>query len=285
MTIGMADIDLDGLPPPQAIEELAFESILAELVADFRARWPDWDMGALETDPILIALQVAAYREQNIRERINEAVRSNILPFAIGGDLDQLAVFYDVVRLEGESDAQFRRRVVLAIAGRSPGGTAERYRSIALSADARIADVVVWTNPLDPYVRVSVLNTLNNGVPYPEMLTAVREALNASGVLMVNDTLIVTGAVKTMVDVAADVWLLPNAPQATLDTLAQHLRDAWAAEGGLGRDLTPSWLVARLMRPGVARVDVAAPMNGAAAEFYEAIALGAITLTDKGRAY
>jgi phage-related baseplate assembly protein len=285
MTIGITDIDLDGLPPPQAIEELSFETILAELVADFRARWPDWDMGALETDPILIALQVAAYREQNIRERINEAVRSNILPFAIGGDLDQLAVFYDLVRLNGETDAQFRRRVVLAIAGRSPGGTAERYRSIALSVDARIADVVVWTNSLEPYVRVSVLNTLNNGVPYPEMLTAVREALNASSVLMVNDTLIVTGAVRTTIDVVADVWLLPNAPQATLDTLAQNLRDAWAVEGGLGRDLTPSWLVARLMRPGVARVSVTAPINGAAVEFFEAIALGAITLTDKGRAY
>lgn len=285
MTIGIADIDLDGLPPPQTIEELSFETILAELVADFRARWPDWDMGALETDPILIALQVAAYREQNIRERINEAVRSNILPFAIGGDLDQLAVFYDLVRLNGETDAQFRRRVVLAIAGRSPGGTAERYRSIALSVDARIADVVVWTNSLEPYVRVSVLNTLNNGVPYPEMLTAVREALNASSVLMVNDTLIVTGAVRTTIDVVADVWLLPNAPQATFDALAQHLRDAWAAEGGLGRDLTPSWLVARLMRPGVARVSVTAPINGATAEFFEAIALGAITLTDKGRAY
>ncbi|MDP2358639.1 MAG: baseplate J/gp47 family protein [Beijerinckiaceae bacterium] len=286
MTIGIpADIDLAGLPPPEVIEELSFEAILASLVAEFQARWPAWEMGALETDPIMIALQVAAYREQNLRERINEAVRSNILPFAIQGDLDQLAVFYDVLRLDGESDEQFRRRIVLAILGRSTGGTAERYRSIALSADVRIADVVAWREPLSPVIRISVLNSLNNGAPYPEMLTAVSEALNAPAIKMVNDTMVVQGAVKQSVNVSANVWMLPNAPQATFEGLEQALRDAWVQEGGLGRDLTQSWLIARLMRPGVQRVQIITPVADVTAPFHEAIALGTITLTDRGRAY
>ena len=286
MTIGIpADIDLAGLPPPEVIEELSFEAILAQLVTDFQTRWPAWEMGALETDPIMIALQVAAWREQNLRERINEAVRSNILPFSIRGDLDQLAVFYDVLRLDGEGDEQFRRRIVLAILGRSTGGTAERYRLIALSADVRIADVVAWREPLAPVIRISVLNSLNNGAPYPEMLTAVNEAVNAPTAKMVNDTIIVQGAVKQNVNVSANVWLLPTAPQATFNTLEQALRAAWTQEGGLGRDLTQSWLVARLMRPGVQRVQIIAPAADVTAPFHEAIALGTVTLIDKGRAY
>lgn len=280
-----SNIDLSQLPPPEIVETLDYEAILARLVTDFIQRWPDYDVHALESDPAKKLLEVAAYREMVLRARINEAARANLLAFAKGGDLDQLAVFYEVTRLPGEEDARFRRRVVLAIAGRSTGGTAERYAYIAMSADVRIADAVVWVSATSPLVRVSILNSFNNGIPYPEMLTAVREALNAPGAKMVNDTLAIEGAVRQIVNVAANVWLLPSAPQAVFDALEQDLRDAWGREGGLGRDLSVAWITARLMRPGVARVHVTSPANGAVAQFHESIALGAITLIDRGREF
>lgn len=279
------DLDLDGLPTPAIVEEISFEAIRASLIADYKVRYPEFDVDALESDPVIALLEVAAYRETVLRARINDSARANLLAFAKAGDLDQLAAFYDTARLVGESDDRFRERVVLAIIGRSPGGTRERYKSIAMGADVRIKDVVVWTNGIDPIVRVSVLNSLNDGVPYPEMLTAVDEALNADAVKMVNDTILVSGAVNTVVNVAAQVWLLSNAPQATFTGLAQALRDAWAEEGGLGRDLAVSWITARLMRAGVARVAVTAPAGGTVAEFYQAIALGTVTLTDMGREF
>ncbi|MFN3892004.1 MAG: baseplate J/gp47 family protein [Beijerinckiaceae bacterium] len=279
------DLDLDGLPPPEVVEPLDFEAIRASLIADYKVRYPGFDVDALESDPVIALLEVAAYRELVLRARINDSARANLLAFAKGGDLDQLGAFYDVARLTGESDDRMRDRVVLAIIGRSPGGTRERYKYIAMTADVRIADVVVWNTGTDPYVRISILNSLNNGVPYPDMLEAVEAALTADNVQMVNDTFIIAGAVKTTVNIAADVWLLPTAPQSAFTGLAQALRDAWAAEGGLGRDLNVAWITARLMRPGIARVAVTAPAGSTAAQFFEAIALGTITLTDRGREF
>lgn len=283
--MSIADLDLDGLPPPEIVEPLDYEAIRAALIADYKVKYPDFDVDVIESDPIVALLEVAAYRELVLRARINDSARANLLAFAKGGDLDQLAAFYDVVRLAGEADDRLRARTVLAILGRSTGGTSERYKYIAMTADVTIGDVVVWNNGTDPYVRVSVLNSQASGVPYQSQLDAVEAALTAVDVQMVNDTFVIAGAVKATVDVAADVWMLPNAPQATFLGLEQALRDAWAEEGGLGRDLNVAWLTARLMRAGVARVSVTAPVNGTTAEFYEAIALGTITLTDKGREF
>ena len=282
MSIGIADLDLAGLPPAQIVEELSYETIRTQLIADFKVRFPSYEVAELESDPGIKLLEVAAYREFVLRARINDAARANLLPYAAGGDLDQMAVFHDVVRLLDETDARFRRRVQLAVAGRSPGGTIDRYKAIAMSADVRIADVSVWCALPDPTIKVSVLNSLNGGVPYPEQLTAVRAALAAPNVRMVNDTIIVQSAVTQVVNVAADVWLLPNTPQETFVGLEAALRASWADEGGLGRDLSVAWLTARLMRAGVARVAVTAPVSGAAATPNDAISLGTITLTDKG---
>jgi len=279
------DLDLSGLPSPQIVEELNFETIRATLIADYKVRYPDFDVDALQSDPVVALLEVAAYRELVLRARVNDSARANLLAFARQGDLDQLAAFYDVVRLAGESDDRLLERTVLAIIGRSTGGTRERYKLVAMTADVRIADAVVWNSGVDPYVRVSVLNSLNNGVPYPEMLTAVEAALTADGVQMVNDAFIIAGAVRTTVNVVADVWMLPGAPQETFDGLEQALRDAWVQEGGLGRDLNISWITARLMRAGVARIAVTAPVAGATAQFHEAIALGTITLVNRGREF
>lgn len=282
MTIGIADLDLAGLPSPQIVEEVSFETIRAALIADFKVRFPEYDVAELESDPGVKLLEVAAYRETLLRARVNDAARANLLAFASAGDLDQMAVFHDVTRLPEESDARFRKRVQLAVAGRSPGGTIERYKSIALSADVLIADVSVWCALPDPTIKVSVLNSLNGGIPYPEQLTAVREALAEPDVQMVNDTIVVQSAVTQTVNVAADVWMLPNTPLETFNGLEAALRASWTDEGGIGRDLSVAWLTARLMRPGIARVAITAPASGAVASPNDAISLGTITLTNKG---
>ncbi len=52
----------------------------------------------VESDPAIKILEVAAWRELLLRERINEAARSNLLKFASGEELDNLAEFYGVER-------------------------------------------------------------------------------------------------------------------------------------------------------------------------------------------
>lgn len=94
-------IDLSKLPAPKIVEELSFEEILAAMRADFEGRCPGWTAAALESDPANKILEVAAYRELLLRQRINEAARACMLAFASGSDLDHLSAFYAVSRLEG----------------------------------------------------------------------------------------------------------------------------------------------------------------------------------------
>ena len=94
-------IDLSKLPAPKIIEELSFETILAAMRADLEGRLPGWTAAVLESDPANKILEVAAYRELLLRQRINEAIRACLLAFAQGSDLDHLSAFYAVSRLEG----------------------------------------------------------------------------------------------------------------------------------------------------------------------------------------
>jgi phage-related baseplate assembly protein len=53
----------------------------------------------LETEPLTIELQENAYTEMILRQRINEAAKSNLLAYAEKEDLDNKAADYDVARL------------------------------------------------------------------------------------------------------------------------------------------------------------------------------------------
>lgn len=281
--------ELASLPPPTLIEELSYAARLAEfrslLVGIFVAAGIDYDVADLETDPAQILLQVGTYQDLLLRQRINEAVRANLLAFAVGGDLDHLAQFYDVGRLSGETDEALRRRIVLAIRGRSTGGTEPRYRSIALGADPRVADAAVYTVGRDPTVHVAIFSTDNAGVADLALIAAVNAALQAAAVRMVNDTIVVSGASRSLTPIVANVWLLPETSATILAQMQTSLTQAWASGIGLGRDVTRSWLISKLMLDGVQRVEIVSPATDVVMPFNEAAALGAITLNNMGRAY
>lgn len=281
--------ELAALPPPELIEELDYEARLAlfvtQLVTLMSAAGIEYDVDELEGDPAKILLEVATFIDINLRQRINEAMRANLLPYAYGGDLDILGQFYDAARLSGESDDDYRRRIVLAIRGRSTGGTEPRYRFVAMSADERVADAAVYTVGKSPVVHVAVFSKEAGGVPDNAMLAAVTAALNDPEVRMVSDEIDVHPAVRQVVNIVADIWLLPEASDTIIPTMEAALRAAWERDGSLGRDLTPAYVTARLMLDGVSDVKPTSPATVVAAEFNEAIALGTITLVNKGRAY
>lgn len=280
----ITEIDIEGLASPEAVEELDTETIVTAMRDQLVVLFPGIEgVIDLESEPARKLLEVCAYRETLIRARINDAVRANLVAFAGGTDLDQLAAFYDVLRLAGESDEAFRTRIILNIAGRSTGGTEPRYRAVALGADVRVADAAVWTEPPDPTVRVAVFSTDNDGVADQALLDAVEAAVTDPSVRMVNDIIAVQPAVFQTVDVTADVYLLPNTPTTVFDNLEQNLRDALAEEGGMGFDITLSWLTARLMRTGVQRVVITEPGSDVVLAPHQAATLGTITLTNAGR--
>lgn len=281
---------LENLPDPDIIEQISFETILADLVEDARERFAaagiDYDVGVLETDPVKIVLEAASFRETLLRARINDAAKANLLLFSLKGDLDHLAGFYDVVRLEGETDEALRSRTILAIQARSPGGSMYWYAAAARRADVRIRDVSVYREEFLPIIHIAVLSSENNGIPDDEMLSAVTAEVTGDEVRLVNDRdIVVEPAVSQIVEVEAEIWLMPDAPLTVFDKLASSLTEAWRKEAGIGFDLDLSWLAARLHASGVKRVNIVSPGASVVAAPNDAIAIGSIKLTYMGRAY
>lgn len=282
----MSDLQA-ALPAPDIIEPLDFEAILAGLMADaadrFAAAGIAYDVGNLETDPVKIVLEAAAYREVLLRARVNDAARANILPFSRGVDLDYLAGFYDVVRLPDETDARLRQRVLLAIQGRSTAGPEERYMAVTMAADPRIAACRVYLVDGGPKLRIALLSSEDGGAPDADMIEAVTDAVTAPGVRVVNDVIEVVAAVSVVAPVTAKMWLLPDAPVDLVAALPQVLADAWMAEGGIGFDLDPDWISARLFVAGVSDVEIVAPASRLVVDDNNAVSLGAIDITFAGR--
>mgnify|MGYP000302425037 CR=1 FL=1 len=139
-------IDMSTVAPPDVVQPLDFEALFSELKAEILARLPELaDVLQLESEPITKLLQVMAYREVLLRQRVNEAARSIMLAYAVGSDLDQIGANFDTARLPGESDARFRQRIQQAYNRLAAAGPANAYRQHALAVSADIADVDVFS--------------------------------------------------------------------------------------------------------------------------------------------
>lgn len=283
------EFDFSSLPPPEVIKTFYVETILADRMEDLRQRLVaagiDYDVGHLETDLLKTVHLADAYRETDLRAAINDAVKANLLAFALRSDLDHLGAFYDVYRLVGEKDEAFRFRLVIEIKGRSPGGSSFWYEAAARRADVRIRSVKVYREEFWPIIHIAVLSQENGGIPDQAMLDAVEAEVMSERVRLLNDTLIIEPAVATGTDIEADIWLLPDAAFGILDALPELLRQAWLNESEIGFDLEPSWIEARLHVSGVKRVDILSPTISEIAPPGVAISLGNIKLNYRGRDY
>lgn len=289
--------ELSSLPKPSVIEDVDYEAILARKVARFKGIWeairtarpeldlPPYDVEMMDSDPAMIVLQADATEDMVLRARINDAAMAGLLAFATASDLEHLAAFYGVTRLAGELDDRLKERVVLSIQGRSTGGPKERYKAIAMAADLRVKSVEVYRVGRSPLIHVAIFSTEVNGIASPDLLTTVKAALEADTVQLANDEFQVASAIQRVVNIAADVWLLPNADIATLERAEGELRSAWAIERALGRDFILSWWQAKLAIAGVHRIAPAPGSQDEIAASHEALALGNVTLTLRGRAY
>lgn len=277
----MTTIDFSSIPAPSIIEELDYEEILEEMIADLQARDPSYTE-ILESDPGVKILEVAAARELTMRQRVNDALRATLLRFAIGADMDNLAAFYGVTRLLDEDDEAIRARTIERIMGSSTAGGTAWYRYQALSASPQVRDAAV-TSPAPGEVLVNILSTQGNGTASSTLLEAVDDVLQSDSVRVITDTVTVAGATITTVPVTAEVWLYPETPIDVFNGLSARLSAALAAASGLGWDVTRSWLIAQLHADGVQRVNLTAPAVDVVCGASQAPALGAVTLTMAGR--
>ena len=266
-------VDLSQLAAPDVVETLDYEVILAAMVADLQARDPAFT-ALVESDPAYKILEVAAYRETIIRQRVNDGAKAVMLAYAGGADLDQIAANYNVERLvldEGnpdaippvaptlESDTDLRRRVQLSFEGFSTAGPVGAYVFHALGADPDVLDVSV-ASPAPGDVVVSVLSRDGDGTASAELIAAVGAVLSSDTVRPLTDNVTVQSATIVNYSVTAVLTVLPGPDGSVVLTQAQAALDAYIAETRrLGRDVTRSGIFAALHQPGVQNVTLTAP--------------------------
>ncbi len=296
MASAYTKVDLSQLAPPNVVEALDFESIFAEMLADLRARDPAFT-ALVESDPAYKIMEVAAYRELLIRQRVNDATKAVMVAYAVGADLDQIAANYDVARLlitaaddttvpptpaVYESDDEFRIRIILSLEGYTTAGSRGSYIYHALSASGDCKDVAVES--LTPgTVNVAVLSRTGTGAAPAATIAAVVESLNADIIRPLCDTVVVTSASIVDYSIAATLTVFPGTGHAEVLAAATAAAQAYAAEQHrIGRDITRSGIFAALHQPGVQNVTVTSPVADIVNDWNEAPNCTGITVSIGG---
>ncbi|WP_265023384.1 baseplate assembly protein [Wolbachia endosymbiont (group A) of Epistrophe grossularia] len=241
---------------PNIIEPLNFEEIFSRMKEELVKR--DASFTALvESDPSMKVLEVAAWRELLLRERINEAVKSNLLKFAGGEDLDRLAEFYSVEREKGEDDERFRKKIKAKIVGWSTGGSKEHYRFHALSADRRVKDALVESK-VPGSVEISILSTelSTNGIASEELLDIVRKRVTRDDIRVLTDTITVVGCNIIEIDIHSKISI--NRPD-IVETVKKKFIEKFETTKRLGWSVTRAWIIANLFIEGVENVELIEP--------------------------
>lgn len=204
----MSIVDLSSLPAPTVLEPLDFEEVYQEKLGVFRGYMGGNWTAALESDPVVKVLEVAAYIKVGNRARVNDAGKAVLLSHAIGGDLDHLGANVNLKRLViqeenltvvppvpeiKEDHDPFRERIQLAYEGLTTAGPRNSYILHARNASGLVADATA-ESPAPCYVTVTVLGLDGEGVAPPELLATVAAALNDDDVRPVCDRVTVQSA-------------------------------------------------------------------------------------------
>ncbi|MBC6686707.1 baseplate J/gp47 family protein [Wolbachia pipientis] len=241
---------------PNIIEPLNFEEIFARMKEELVKR--DASFTALvESDPAMKVLEVAVWRELLLRQRINEAVKSNLLKFATGEDLDNLAEFYGVERQKEEDDERFRKRIKAKIIGWSTGGSKEYYRYHALSADSRVKDALV-ESPIPGKVQISILSTQlsTTGIVSEELLEIVKKQVTRDDIRVLTDTITVIGCNIMEIDIHSRMSISPIISK---EEIKKQFIERFELAKRLGWSVTRSWIIANLFVDGVENVELIEP--------------------------
>lgn len=292
-------VDLSRLPAPTVVEQLSFESVLAEIIAFLQQPdvLPEFD-ATVESDPAVKLLEVMAYRELLIRAAFNDRARQVMVAYATGSNLDHLGALLGVPRLvidEGdpdqgidpinEEDDPYRERLVLAPDGFSVAGPDLAYVFHARSADGTIRDASA-TSPAPSQVVVSVLSATGDGTASNAQLDAVRERL---GVISLNkvrpltDEVIVQTAEIVDYVIQAELTIFRGPDPTVVLANANTSLNAWLAGAGkLGMDAPRAIISAKLAVEGVQNVHLVLPAADVETDDTQAAHCAGINVTVAG---
>jgi phage-related baseplate assembly protein len=268
-------IDLSTVPVPNVVEALSYETILAAMLTDLQERDPQFT-ALVESDPAYKILEVAAYRELLIRQRVNDGARAVMLATATGTDLENLGALFGVTRktLDAgdataippvpptyETDAELRYRIQLALEGMSTAGPVGAYEYHALSVDGVKSVGIQGPPDTDPGdVLVTILSAEGDGAAGSPLIAAVDAALNAEDVRPLTDQVTVQSATIIPYEIIATLYVSPGPdPEAVRLNALASVQAFVASRHSVGADVRLSALYAALHVGGVDRVTLTAP--------------------------
>lgn len=300
----MSAIDLSQLPAPDVIETLDYETLLErkkQRLLDLceSDQRPAMEAAlALESDPVTKLLEESAYAELILRQRVNDAARRVMLPYATGADLDVIAANLGVERLLispadasvippiaaiYESDDRLRLRAQMAMEGLTVAGSRAAYVFHALSASASIKDVSV-ISPVPGDVELCVLAIDNGGIADAPLLSIVTDHVSSDDIRPLTDRVTVRAAEIIPYQIQATLTIYPGPADGPVLSAAIAAITAFAeANFLLDHDISLSGLYAALHQAGVQRVDLQSPAASIEVGPQQAARCTAIMVTIGGR--
>lgn len=136
-------INVENLPTPDALTIPTYDELLAENIALFKSLHTDWEPHPSDENSMLLEAQ--AYRELMLYQQFNNKIKSLLLLYAKGSDLDGKAGDFNQERLDGETDEAFLERVLMSWDGYSTAGALGSYEYHARSVSSRIQSVQAYS--------------------------------------------------------------------------------------------------------------------------------------------
>lgn len=265
-------LDLSRLAAPVFVEQLTFETILSQMIAEVQARQPAFD-ATVDSDPAVKVLQVAAYREMLIRQAFQDGAVQMLVAYATGANLDHLGALVGVGRLVitaasdltgvaavMESDDALRARIVLAPESFTSAGPELAYVSHAKGASGDVLDASA-ISPAPGKVLVSVLSRLGDGAASATLITAVDAIVSDNAIRPLGDDVTTASAQIVRFAVMASLVTFSGPDVSVVLDAARRALDAHIADNRkLGRTITRSGIIAALSSAGVHRVDLTSPV-------------------------
>lgn len=317
-------LDLSTLPEPKVIEELSVENLLELRKQKMLELNPAYEVALRSnTDPLLIDMEVSAYREYLLRHRINNVAQARLLAKATGADLDHIGDFYGIARKDdNEEDESYRMRIRGRVTGSSTAGSKDQYETKAMEVHPSAVRDIAVDSPEGGRVRISVLcnerycykqknkfTALNDfkctdfckhDKSIPErhsgecpdvdnqikiIIEDISQHISSNSVRMLTDTVSVIKAEEIIIDIKAKITLIPGIPDSVCENIKTHFLTCWDNESSLGWDLTPSWINSRLYQTGVHQIDLESPKSIVKVLPHQNVRWGKVELIIDGRTY
>lgn len=276
---GFVDIDLASLASPEAVQVPDYAALVAQRKAAVLDKITDPALRAevaavlvLESEPLVKDIEVSAYRETLVYQRINDAVRAVLLATSTGADLRQLCARLGVAALDDpgdpeadpprapalESDESLRQRYQLALEAFSTAGPYGAYQFHARSAHPHVKGVGVYgpeSELVDPgQVMVVVLSSVGTGAPTEQVLAAVTAKLSHEDVRPLTDEVIVQGAEIVTYEIVYHLEIVRGPdPALIVEAARAELQKYATSRHRVGAVVRDSGLDGAAHRPGVER--------------------------------